>query len=172
MNILNTKEEALANAAKNNSSEQVSLVWPSHKEIQNPLDEPKYGQSKHEVEKVRTVAECGSSLVMGTEIYLALIEREWKGVEERVMRRMEVMVRKRMENAMEMTRENSEKEQRMWDCRQCRARCEQCSARTKESLQTLIGNFILALFTNVFCKKSYVLKQLGIQSITFSLQKV
>ena len=139
MNILNTKEEALANAAKNNSSEQVSLVWPSDKGTQNPVDEPKYGKSKHEEEKVKTVAECGSSQGRGTEIYFALIEREWRRVEERVMRRMEVMVRKGMENAMEITRENSERGQRTWDCRQCRARCEQCSARSKESLHTLIG---------------------------------
>ena len=142
MNILNTKEEALANAARNNSSEQVSLVWYSDKGTQNPVDEPKYDKSKHEYEKVKTVAECGSSLGGGTEIYFAFIEREWRRVEERVMWKMEVMVRKRMENAMEITRENSEREQRTWDCRQCQARCEQCSSRSKESLQKLIGNFI------------------------------
>ena len=73
MNILNTKEEALANAAKNNSSEQVSLVWPSYKETQNPEDEPKKRKSEHGEEKVKTVAECGSSIGKGTEIYVALI---------------------------------------------------------------------------------------------------
>ena len=91
---------------------------------------------------MKTIAECGSSVGKGTEIYFALIEREWRRVEERVMRRMEVMVRERIENAIEITRENSERDQRTSDCRQCRARCGQCSARTKESLQTVIGKTI------------------------------
>ena len=51
MNISNTNEEALANAAKNNSSAQFSLVWPAYKETQALLDEPKYGKSKHEEEE-------------------------------------------------------------------------------------------------------------------------
>ena len=79
MNILNIMEEALANAAKNNSSAQVSLVWPAYKGTQALIDEPKYGKSKHEKEKVKTIAECGSSVGKGTEIYFALIEREgWR----------------------------------------------------------------------------------------------
>jgi hypothetical protein len=109
MNILNTKEEALANAAKNNSSEQVSLTCHFDKGRQHSVNEPENRKSEHVEEQVKTVAECGSSLGKGTEIYFDLIERQWRRVEERVMRRMEVMVKEMMENAMRMTREIMEK---------------------------------------------------------------
>ena len=103
MNIWDVKKEALANAAKNKSSEQVSLVLPSKVNTFFQVSDQELrlmtNPDYHEVRKVthpdehhKMVPECGSY----QQNNMALIENEWRGVEERVDTKMNKLLEVKM----------------------------------------------------------------------------
>ena len=134
MNMFERKEEALANAAKNKSSEQVSLVLPSKDQTINQADEEKIDKEKQKI-----ISDCGSSLAKPLDIYMALIEREWMRMEETLLMRLDRLVKEKMEKAMELIKMNRESIMiEESPCRRYQGRSVQCSRKDKD-VKRLIG---------------------------------
>ena len=137
MKMFERKEEALANAAKNKSSEQVSLVLPSKDQTINQADEEKI----EKVERQKIISDCGSSLAkpLCLDIYMALIDREWMRMEERLLMRLDRLVKEKMEKAMELIKMNRESIMiEESPCRRYQGRSVQCSRKDKD-VKRLIG---------------------------------
>ena len=99
------KEEALANAARNKSSDQVCLVPPSNKGEGKPADKDEQSMGENERESVNVQYGSYNMKQHNMDILLALMDRNLKHSEERVRQRMHVLVKEMMKNVTEMVQD-------------------------------------------------------------------
>ena len=102
MNLFERNEAALANAAKNKSSEQMVFVLSSEDKTRIQVDNPSFMKVNNPGETKKIISDCGSSVAEPLDIYMAWIDRECIRLEERMERRMERMVDEKMVEVMEM----------------------------------------------------------------------
>ena len=140
MIMFNIKEEALANAAKNKSSEQVSLVWNPARYTTNLADEQKHANTEQIEEKSQIVADSGSTAAENhLEIISSLIDKELGNIEEKMTRRMKDLVEEGiLGNSRMIVSKSMMKEQRKCDCEKYPAKFRQLS-RKGEDMKILIG---------------------------------
>ena len=122
------KEEALANAARNKSSEQVSLVWQQKQAIAKVNKCTNILQSK---EKEDFIEYYSNTTHKKCEKMLDLISKEWKNTEENVTKRMEMLVEKMVKNIEITVEENTAKKK---DIVQCTCACRNNTTKYEKVL--------------------------------------
>ena len=104
MDMTRIKEEALANAARNKSSEQVSLVW-QHK--QNIAKENKDNIKESSNDKQASISSSPNLTHRKRENVLDLIDKECQNTEDKVTKRMEVLIEEVMKNVESTAEKNT-----------------------------------------------------------------
>ena len=140
MDMTRIKEEALANAARNKSSEQVSLVW---QQKQNIAKENKGNIKESSNDKQASISSSPNLTHRKRENVLDLIDKECQNTEDKVTKRMEVLIEEMMKNiestAEKYTKRKSDTVQ--CACRSNATRYEKTVGKERE-IKMLIGKDI------------------------------
>ena len=142
MDMTRVKEEALANAARNKSSEQVSLVC---QQKQTKAKENKCTGTEQMKEKEDFIENYSNSTNKKCENILDLIDKECKNTEEHITKRMEVLVEEMVKNiditAEDYKTKKSDIVQCTCACRSKNTKYEKAGGREGE-IKLLIGKSI------------------------------